>query len=97
MHRLAEKALAAAGFHDLTEVHHRDAVTDVTDHCKIVTDEKIGEAKFRLQPPHQVQDLRLDRNIKHRDGYVTDNKARICREGIVGLTEVLCGDLIFEV
>jgi hypothetical protein len=49
---------------DHTQVHHGDPTADVTNHAQIVSNEQVGKAKLVLQVFKQVDNLRLDRDIK---------------------------------
>ena len=65
---------------DLAEVHHRDAMADVLDHCEVVRDEQIREVELRLQVHQQVDDLRLHRHVQSRHRLVADDQARPYRQ-----------------
>ena len=43
---------------------------------KIMRDEQIGQPHIPLQILQQIDDLRLDGNIKRRDSLIAHNKAR---------------------
>ena len=62
------------------EIHHADAVGDVRDHREVVGDEEVGEAELALQVLHQVQDLRLHRDVERRGRLVADQEIRIARQ-----------------
>ena len=72
----AEQVVGAGDLHDAAEIHHRDAVRDVTHDREIVRDEEVGEAELGLQVLEQVDDLRLDRDVERGDRLVADEKAR---------------------
>ena len=76
-----EKLFRASVLHQLSNVHHHHAVTDVFDHTEIVRDEQIGEMEFALQILQKVEGLRLDRNIQRADGFITDDQLRVERQG----------------
>ena len=59
------------------EVHHADAIGDVMNDGKIVRDEKIGEVELALQSAHQIQHLRLHRDVERRGRLVADQERRI--------------------
>ena len=65
---------------DATEVHHGDPVADVLDDAQVVRDEEVREAHLRLQVGHEVQDLRLDRQVERGYRLVGDDEARADRE-----------------
>src|SRR2546421_684634 len=62
---------------DLSEVHHRDAVADVTDHREVVRDEEVRELEAILELLEEVDDLRLDRDVKCRDRLVAHDELRL--------------------
>ena len=45
-------------------VHHADAMRHEGNHGEIVTDKQIGQTKTALKVDEDVEDLRLDGNIK---------------------------------
>src|SRR6185295_4521389 len=49
-------------------------------HHQVVGDEKVGKLQIALQVPQKVDDLRLNRHVERRDGFVTDDEAWIERE-----------------
>ena len=64
MRRVREQVVAVCDLNDAAEVHHRDAVAEVLDNAEVVCDEEQRQVELALQLVEQVQDLRLDRNIK---------------------------------
>jgi len=66
--------------HDAAEIHYGDAAADVLDYRQIVRDEQISEAEFLLQVLEQIDDLRLDRHVERRDGFVAHDQLRLDRE-----------------
>ena len=71
---------AGCQLHDLAEVHHCHAVADVPDHGEVVRNEEVGQMELALQLFEQVDDLRLNGNVKGRDGLITHNKVRLHRQ-----------------
>ena len=61
---IVEDLLDLAGFDDLTRVHDGALVADIRNNAEVVGDEEQRRAEFVLQVAHQVQDLRLDRNVQ---------------------------------
>ena len=51
------------------------------DQPQIVGDEQIGQLQPRLQIEQQRDDLRLDRHVERRHGFVGDDERRVEREG----------------
>ena len=75
--RIAEELFGRRSFNDLAEVHHGDAVGDMLHDREIVADEHIGQAKARLKRPHQIDDLRLDRDVERRNRLVGHDQLRL--------------------
>ena len=46
----------------------------MADHREIVADQEIGDAGVALQVAHQVEHLRLDRDVERRDRLVRDDQ-----------------------
>src|SRR5437868_2726752 len=63
-------------FDHLAEVHDGDPVADVPYDRQVVRDEEIGQAEVLLQVGKQVDDLRLNRDVKSRDRLVADDELR---------------------
>src|SRR5450830_1335927 len=70
----AVDALAAAVFDHAAEIHHADAVADMTDHGEIVRDKQVSESEVLLQRLQEVQNLRLDRYVERRYGLVGNHQ-----------------------
>ena len=64
MPRRARTACLSAQLDDAPEVHHAHAVGDVAHHREVVRDEEVGEPVLALQVPHEVEDLRLHRDVE---------------------------------
>src|SRR5712691_7617211 len=62
---------------DLPEVHHCDAVADVTHHGQVVRDEQIGQLEAVLQLFEKIDDLGLNRDVKRRDRLVAHDELRL--------------------
>ena len=80
MARIAEQLVGRRGLHDLAEIHYGDAVGDVLHDREIVADEDVGEPEALLQRPHQVDDLRLDRDVERRHRLVGHDQLGLDRE-----------------
>jgi hypothetical protein len=65
---------------EATQIHHRDAVTDLSDHPEVVTDEHVRQAKFCPQPDQEIHDLGADGDVKGRDRLVEHEHCRLDRE-----------------
>ncbi len=55
-------------------------MADVLDHAQIMRNEKIGQVILVLQVHHQVDDLRLNRNIQRRDRFIADDQVGVQRQ-----------------
>ena len=66
--------------HDPAQVHDRDPVGQVPDGGQVVRDEQQREAELALQPPQQVEHLRLHADVEGGDRLVADQEVRLPRE-----------------
>ena len=64
----------------LPEVHHTDAIGDVTDHGEVVRDEDVCQAQFLLELLHEVDDLGLHRDVQGRYRLVADQHLGVERD-----------------
>ncbi len=67
-------------FHDLAEIHDRNAMGHVLDDREIVADEQQREAELALQILQQIDDLRLDRNVERGNRLVAHDQLGFGRE-----------------
>ncbi|CUK21701.1 Uncharacterised protein [Achromobacter sp. 2789STDY5608615] len=81
MLRVLEDGAARADLDDLAQVHHRHAMADPLDNRHVVRDEQERHAQLALQVQQQVDDLRLDRHVQRRHGFVGDHHLGIERQG----------------
>jgi len=77
MHGLGEQPSRRGGFDDLAEVHDRNVVADVSNHCKVVGNEEIGKTQIVLQFFEKVEDLCLYRNVECRHWFVENQELGI--------------------
>src|SRR5271157_5117265 len=63
-------------FHQLTLLHHRDTVRQITHDRNGMRNKQIGQRKFALQPLQQVDDLRADADIQRRNRLVGNDESR---------------------
>ena len=68
-------------FNDFADIHDGDAVGDVLNDAEVVRDEEISQFQLFLQVLQQVENLRLDRDIKGGDRLIGDDQARVRRQG----------------
>jgi hypothetical protein len=60
---------------EAAEIHHADAVAHHVPHDReVVADEQVGQPELALQVLHQVQDLRLHRDVERRGRLVADQE-----------------------
>ena len=59
----------------------RDPIGHVIDDRKIMTDEEQRQSELGLKVLQQIDDLRLDRDIERRNGFVADDPDRVRRLG----------------
>lgn len=64
-------------FKELSKIHDRNIVRKVVYYRKVVRDEEIRESKLILQILHQIEDLRLNGDVKRGDRLVANNEVRI--------------------
>ncbi|MNI41422.1 hypothetical protein D3C73_956750 [compost metagenome] len=80
MLRIGKKRLGIRFLDDPAEIHDRDTIRHVPHDGKVVADKEVGQAKFVLQPAHQVEDLRLHRDVERRGRLVADEEFRLAGE-----------------
>ena len=77
MLRLAEEYALGCHLTKAAKIHDPDMIGDVVDNGKVVADEQIGQAEPTLELFDQVENLRLDRNVKCRGWLVANEKIRV--------------------
>ncbi len=75
------KLPAVGDLHNIPQVHHCHPMADMLYHCQVMGNKQIGQAQLFLQLFQEVDDLGLDGHIKSRDGLITDDDIRVCRQG----------------
>ena len=81
MRRRAEEVLGRADLDDLPAIHDRRRLADMRNHREVVADQEERHAGVALQIDHEVQGLRLHRDVERRDRLVGDDKLRPGDEG----------------
>ena len=71
---IAEQRLDRRLLDDLAAVHHGDAVGHLGDDAEVVGDQHDARAAIGLQLAHQVEDLRLDRDVERGGRLVGDQQ-----------------------
>ena len=69
-----DNLVSGANFDDLPEIHHGNPVGNVPHRSNVVRHEQIGQVELRLEFPEQFQNLRLDRHVQRRYGFVADHQ-----------------------
>ncbi len=69
-----------SGFHDLSGVHDRHAIRDLSDDAEIVRNHQDGHPQFSLKPVQKFQNLGLNGHVQRRGGLVGDEQFRIAGE-----------------
>src|SRR3546814_20922713 len=77
MARAAEQGAGLAPHYEAAKIHEADEVENVIDCGEIVANEKVSEAQIALEPIHQVQDLRLHRDVERRGRLVANQEFRV--------------------
>ena len=81
MRRAVEDIVDAALLDDLACVHDQHLVRHSRHDTKVVGDEDDGHASLALQVAHEVEDLRLDRDVERRRGFVGDEDQWFAGQG----------------
>ena len=74
---LLVNGLGVAELDDLSLVHHRDPVRDVTHDRQVVGDEDVRQSELLLQVLHQVHDLCLNRDVERADRFIGNEDFRV--------------------
>lgn len=64
-----------------TKIHDGDAITDMMDDGEIMGNENVGKLQLLLKVRQEIEDLRLDRDIQRRHGFIENNKLWFERNG----------------
>ena len=73
---LLDECLDWCSFDDAPQIHHDYAIRDMFDDADIMADEQICEVVILLEFHKQVQHLRLNRDVKSGDGFITHKQLR---------------------
>ena len=71
--RAAADDIGRPDLDDLPEIHDRDAIANAFDDPEIVRHKNIRQPELLLDVLDQPQDLRADRHIERRNGFVEDD------------------------
>ena len=78
---LIEHLGSLAQLDDLPQIHHRYPVCHMTHDGHVVGNQDVGQVAGALQLCEQVEDLRLNRDIQRRCGFVEDDNIRVGGQG----------------
>ena len=96
MQRRLVDRLRRTDLDDVPEIHDGNPVGDVPHDRQIVRDEQVREAELLLQILHQVDHLRLNRDVERAHRLVGDDDLRIGREraGDADALTLAAGELV---
>ena len=77
MERVAIYLIRIGQLDDLAQVHDRDSIRDVPDHCEVVGDEDEREAPLLLYLLEKIEHLSLDRDVQCACGLVQEDELRV--------------------
>ena len=80
MLRVVIELICVRDLHDLSKVHDRNPVRNVTDDQKIMRNKQIRHAELFLQILEHIDDLRLNRYVQRGYRLITDDELRIYRQ-----------------
>ena len=61
----------------MARIHHDHCIAQLAHHTQIMGDEKHGSVHLPVQVPDQIQNLRLNRHIQCRRGFIGDQDLRL--------------------
>ena len=79
--RVCKNLLSVGSLDEIALVQDADTVGNVFDHAQIVRDKKASTLGFFLNILEQIDDLRLNRNVKGGNAFVGDNELRFHDKG----------------
>jgi len=68
-------------FHQVTQIHHRRALTEIGDEVQVVGDEQDRQVVLSAQAHEQLHDAALAGQVQGRDRLVGDEQARAHHPG----------------
>ena len=77
MPRTPEEAFRLSFLHNLSKIHHDDAIRNIAHNPQVMGDEEHRKPEALLQIRKQIDDLSLNRHIQRRDRLVRDQHLRI--------------------
>src|SRR5581483_8788632 len=78
--RVLVDLISVGDLDDLASVHDGDAPGDVPNDREVVRDEQIRQPQPVLEVLEEVHDLRPDRDVERRDGFVAHDEVRLERQ-----------------
>ncbi len=80
MQRLIKELIRISILDEVAQVHNTNRVGDVLNNGQVMRDEQIGQTKLLLQVAQEVDDLRLNGNVKCGNRLIAENEIRIQRK-----------------
>jgi hypothetical protein len=80
MHRVAVNQFGRTYLYDMSQVHDGNALRNMAHYREVVSDEYIRQPKFVLQVLHQIDDLRLNGNVKRAHRLIRHDNLWIRRQ-----------------
>ncbi|BEP95341.1 hypothetical protein GmRootA79_37250 [Acidovorax sp. A79] len=77
---IREQLFSRPDFDNASQVHHCHAVAKRTHHGEVMADEKKAQPEVGSQLRKKVEDLRLNRYVERRNGFVCDQQPRLRRQ-----------------
>ena len=66
-----------AALDDAAEIHDGHLMRQIVDHREVMRDEQVGQPEVVLQCLEQIENLRLDRDVKRRGRLVANDQLRL--------------------
>ena len=81
MARIVKDLVGSSSFHDFSCVHNVDEICNLGNNSKVMCNIDYGNSTFLLNLLDQLNDLRLDGNVKSGSRLVADQKIRVAGQG----------------
>src|SRR6516162_8261227 len=81
MVRPAEKVIDRGGLDVLPRIHDRDPIADLVSRAEVMRGEEDGYAMFFREPPEQLENLRLDRDVERGGGFIGNDELWLRQQG----------------
>ena len=77
MNRIVKEFFTVCQFHQISQIHYANPVTDMFHHRKVMSNEQICQPSFFLKFFQKIYNLCLNRNIQRGNRFITYDKIRI--------------------